>query len=152
MAFATGAAIDGFQGTFDGIDSSSSAVSGNAFSVAADVSTWTNTENAQQAALSMVVTFATQVAVGDHINVYGRRMNVNGTTDEVEPSASYRHPLCGVLPIGPGTSSQQINGIIDLPNMEAAQEYDFYFEVVSSQTMSSGWTAHINNKATEPAA
>lgn len=56
MAISTDAAVE-FFGTQDTVTSSSSSVADNAFSVAGDITTWTNDDDAPMASIVLEATF-----------------------------------------------------------------------------------------------
>ena len=151
MAIGTDAAID-FFGTADTVTSSSSAVTDTSFSVAADVSTWTNDDDANFAAMVLQVTFSVAPTSGGSISLYGSLQNVEGTDDQLDPSSAFAHVPLGVFPVKDVTTLQSISISIPLPNVKTSQEYLFFVENRAGQTMSAAWDLIITPKAVGPSA
>lgn len=151
MAISTDDSIHKF-GTQDTITGSTSSVANNAFSVSGDVSAWTNDDDAMEASATLACTFSVAPTLGSSVNLYGRLLNVVSTSDNETPSASFLHTHLGSFPVDDVTSAQIITMDIPLPNGKTSQEYEFYIENRSGQTMSSGWNLYITPKAVGPKA
>jgi len=149
MTISTGALID-FFGTQDTVTGSTSSVANSAFSVSGDVSTWTNDDDAPVASVVLSCTFSVAPTTGTSVNLYGRLMNVVSTSDQEAPSASFLHTHLGSFPVDDVTSAQIIAIDVTLPNTKTSQEYDFYIENRSGQTMSAGWNLYVTPKTIGP--
>lgn len=154
MAIDADALIDVF-GTMDSVDDgSTSSVANAAFSVAADITTWTNDDDAPLANFILKCQWATVTGVTNKtINLYARPMNVDSTDDTVSPGTSLRAILIGAFKVYAASASTNYTFVIAdavLPNIKASQEYEFYLENLSGQTISSGWTLKVMPKSKEP--
>jgi hypothetical protein len=147
MAISTNALID-FFGTQDSIDDgSTSSVANNALSVAADITSWTNDDDAPYAVFVMRCQFATAPTDGSLINIYGRKMNVQSTSDSPTPTAVNTDQYIGSFivdgDIATATDAFLVTNWLALPNYYTSQVYDFYFENKTGQTITAGWAAWI---------
>jgi hypothetical protein len=155
MAIGTDAAID-FFGTQDTVTvgTGTSAVSDGAFSASGDVVSggWTNDDDAPIAEAVLTWQYASGTITGG-IHLYARRMNVNGTADEPQPSLTCRRPYVGtfVLNTAQATTTDTTYAItIPLDNLYTSQVYEFYTENTSGVTMTAGWTVKITPKTLGP--
>lgn len=150
MAIGTNDLIDKF-GTQDEVSvASPSAITNNSFSVAGDVSAWTNDDDAPAAMATLECTFGTAPTLGSNVNLYARLLNVVSTSDQVVPSASFLHTFLGAFPVDDVTATQLITLEIPLPNASTSQQYEFYLENRTGQTMSAGWSLYITPKTLGP--
>jgi hypothetical protein len=149
MAISTDASID-FFGTQDIVTSSSSSVADAAFSVTADIVTWTNDDGAPQASITLEATYSVAPDANSSADLYGRLMNVRGTNDQDIPDANFQHVYLGSFPLNDVTSLQPITIDIPLPNFKASPEYEFYIQNNAGQTLSAGWDLYITPKTSGP--
>lgn len=145
MAIEQNDLIDKF-GTQDVVSGTTSAIANNGFSVAGDVSAWTNDDDAPAAVAVLSCTFGTAPTLGSNVNLYARPLNVVSTTDQVSPSASFLHTFLGAFPVDDVTTAQLITLEIPLPNAITSQQYEFYLENRAGQTISAGWSLYITPK------
>ena len=149
MAIAADAVIDVF-GTADDLGSSSAAVVDAAFSIASDVAQWTNDDDVDGAAIVLDATWATAPDANSSVTLYGRLMNISGTSDQPIPTANFPHKSMGRFPVKDITTQQLMPIDIDLPNVYTSQVYEFYLKNSSGQTMSAGWKLLITPKTAAP--
>lgn len=149
MAISTGAAIE-FFGTQDTLGTSSAAVANNAFSIAGDLSTWTNDDDAIMASVVLTCTFSVAPTANSSVNLYARLLDVSGTNDATVPDANFQHVYVGSFPLNDGTSAQYIPIDIGLPNTSTSQQYEFYIENKSGQSLPAGWDFLVTPKAIGP--
>lgn len=149
MAISTDAAVE-FFGTQDTLGTSSAAVSDAAFSVAGDLSTWTNDDDAPQASVVLSATFSTAPDANSACNLYLRPLNIQSTNDQNIPDANFLHTYVGSFPLNDNTSIQYCNLQITLPNNATSQDYEFYIENRAGQTMSAGWDIYVTPKTIGP--
>lgn len=144
MAIGTDSLID-FFGTLDDLDSSSAAVTNTSFSVAGDLATWTNDDDATEAFLVGLFTFGTNPTAGSIINVYLQPLDIADTTkDQDAPSATNPRFLVASFPMVATTSEQVHAERIRLPNGKTSQEYQpWIYNVNTGQTLSAGWSLQI---------
>lgn len=143
----------GTQGTIT--TGTPAAIANGAFSVSGDVALWTNTDNAPLAQFEFTCQWATVTGVANkRVVIYARTMDVDGTTDPVAPSANRKWMPIGaflVYAAAAATNYTFDSGICRLPNAQAGQQFEFYFENLSGQTISSGWSAKIRPMTQGPA-
>lgn len=149
MAIGTDAAIE-FFGTQDTVTGSTSSVADAAFSVAGDISAWTNDDDAPAASVILSCAFATAPDAYSTVSLYGRLINIQSTNDQDTPDANYQHTFLGVFPLNNVTTTQYIAVDVALPNTKTSQEYEFYIENNGGQTMSAGWNLYVTPKTIGP--
>lgn len=151
MAISTGTAVE-FFGTQDTLGTTSAAVSNNAFSIAGDLSTWTNDDDAISASVTILANFSVAPTASTSINLYLRLLAVQSTNDGTVPDANFQHTYVGSFPLNDSTVAQYITIDIGLPNTKANQTYEFYVENKSGQSLPAGWDIYVTPKAIGPAA
>jgi hypothetical protein len=149
MAIATGAAVE-FFGTQDTLGTSSAAVANAAFSIAGDLSTWTNDDDAPQASVTLLCNFSVAPTANSSINLYARLLDVQSTNDSTVPDANFQHRYVGSFPLNDSTVAQYISIDISLPNAYTSQQYEFYVENKSGQSLPSGWDLYVTPKSIGP--
>lgn len=149
MAIGTDSAIE-FFGTQDTVTSSSSAVTDGSFSVAADVTTWTNDDDAPRASVTFEGTYSSAPTAGSYVDLYARLLNVQSTNDAPEPDTNFFHYYLGSFALNDQTAAQYITIDVDLPNGKTSQEYDFYIQNNGGQTVSAGWDLYVTPKTIGP--
>jgi hypothetical protein len=149
MAISAGAVVEYF-GTQDTLGTSSAAVSDSAFSVAGDLSTWVNDDDAAFASVTLEATFSVAPTAYSAVNLYLRPLDVEATNDADVPDANFNHIYAGSFPLNDVTSAQYISIDINLPNTKTSQNYEFYIENKAGQTLSAGWDIHVTPKAFGP--
>ena len=153
MAIGTDAAID-FFGAQDTLGTSSASVANGVISLAGDLSTWTNDDDAREAAFVLEFTTATTGTANTFVDLYCRLLNVGdaGTEDEEAPDVTnFLHKFVGSFPHNnPSTSAQTSSLRGFLPNTKASQEYEFYIVNNLGQTISAGWDLHVTPVAVGP--
>lgn len=147
MAISTDALID-FFGTKDAVDDgSTSAISDGSFSVAADVSAWTNDDDAPSCVMQLTCQWATAPDDGSTINIYARKMNIDGTNDSPTPSANNLDQYIGSFvadgDVAINTDAYLVTNWLTLPNHYTSQVYEFYLENQTGQTISANWDLDI---------
>lgn len=155
MAIGTNDLIEKF-GTADTITTGTpSAISSATFSVAADVAVWTNDENAPLANFRLTCQWATVTSVANkRIVIYARLMNIDGTTDAIAPSTNRKWAPIGSFNVYAASTATNYlfdSGLCELPGMQDSQEYEFYLENLTGQTISSGWSLVIRPMTHGPA-
>ena len=151
MAIGTNAAV-WFFGTQDDLDSTSALVADNGFSIASDLATWVNDDDATH--VSVIVELTMNVAADDNsgVNLYIRALNVDGTNDDSVPEAEYRHTFLGFFPVlnGITTIQRSTQAPIALPIFETSSEWEFYLENKTGQEIDAGWTVFVTPLALGP--
>lgn len=137
-------------GTQDSIDDgSTSSIANNAFSVAADITAWTNDEDASFASFVLKLQFDTTMPTAGHIKLFARLINIDGANDPPVPSANYPHEYIGAFDIDFGVAADVdfYTAIKNapLPFFKTSQEYEFYLQnFATGQTMGASWTLKVN--------
>jgi hypothetical protein len=149
MAIATGSAIE-FFGTQDTLGTSSAAVANGAYSIASDLSTWVNDDDAVSASVTLLVNFSVAPTASTSVNLYLRLLGVQGANDGTVPDANFQHTYVGSFPLNDSTAAQYITIDIGLPNAETSQNYEFYVENSSGQSLPAGWDIYVTPKAIGP--
>ena len=154
MTFATGDIIDTFGAVDDVINAtgSTSAVTDTSMSVAGDLTSWTNDEDAERAAVTIKWQYPSgTISAGASIALYCRKMNVQSTNDESAVDASNKKHYLGSAQVDEGlaaTTDDYITFDIDLENYKTSSVYEFFWENNTGVSMSAGWAAWINTKST----
>tara|TARA_R110000851_G_scaffold174117_1_gene320384 strand:- start:31 stop:486 length:456 start_codon:yes stop_codon:yes gene_type:complete len=149
MAISTGSAIE-FFGTQDTLGTSSAAVADAAFSVAGDLSTWTNDDDVVSASVTLLANFSVAPTANTSVNLYLRLLDVQSTNDGTVPDANFQHTYVGSFPLNDSTVAQYITIDICLPNSVTSQQYEFYVENQSGQSLPAGWDIYVTPKAIGP--
>jgi hypothetical protein len=155
MAISTNDLIDKF-GTQDRVDdTSTSAIASGAFSVAADVSTWTNDDDAPEAVFALKCQWATVTNVANKVvNLYAKPLNIQGANDPVDPSTNRKGTLIGKFTVYAASTGTDYwfnsDDICPLPNYQSSQDYEFYLENLTGQQISAGWELYITPKTVGP--
>ncbi len=149
MAISTGSAIE-FFGTQDTLGTSSAAVADAAFSVAGDLSTWTNDDDAVSASVTLLANFSVAPTANTSVNLYLRLLDVQSTNDGTVPDANFQHTYVGSFPLNDSTVAQYITIDVGLPNSVTSQQYEFYVENQSGQSLPAGWDIYVTPKAIGP--
>jgi len=149
MAIGTSSAIE-FFGTQDTLGTSSAAVADAAFSIASDLSTWTNDDDAPQASVVLLANFSVAPTANTYINLYLRLLNVQSTNDQDVPDANFGHVFVGSFPLNDVTTAQYSTIDISLPNTVTSQQYEFYVENQSGQSLPAGWDIYVTPKTIGP--
>lgn len=149
MAISTGAAVE-FFGTQDTLGTSSAAVANAAFSIASDLSTWVNDDDAPMASVTLLANFAVAPTANTSVNLYLRLLDVQSTNDGTVPDANFQHTYVGSFPLNDSNIAQYITIDIGLPNAKTSQNYEFYVENSSGQSLPAGWDIYVTPKAIGP--
>lgn len=149
MAIGTDAAVEYF-GTQDTLGTSSAAVADSAFSIATDLSTWTNDDDAPMASVTILSNFSVAPDANSALNLFLRPLNTVSTNDADVPDANYRNIYVGSVALNDTTSAQYTTLDIILPNGKTSQEYEFYVENMSGQSLPAGWDIYVTPKTIGP--
>lgn len=149
MAIGTDSAIE-FFGTQDTLGTSSAAVANDAFSIAGDLSTWTNDDDAITASVILLANFSVAPDTNSLINLYLRPLNIQSTNDGDVPDADFQHLYVGSFPLNDVVTVQYILITISLPNTKTSQEYEFYVENKSGQSLPAAWDIFVTPKTIGP--
>ena len=149
MAIDTDSAIE-FFGTQDTLGTSSAAVADAAFSIAGDLSTWTNDDDAITANVVLLANYSVAPDANSSINLYVRPLNIQSTNDQDVPDANFQHSYVGSFPVNDVTTAQYCSINISLPNTVTSQQYEFYVENVTGQSLPAGWDIYVTPKAIGP--
>lgn len=149
MAIGTDAAIE-FFGTQDTLGTSSATVADDAFSIATDLSTWTNDDDAPMASVTALIDFSVAPDTNSSVNLYLRLLNTVTTNDSDVPDANFQHKYVGSFPMNDVTTNQYVTLDIMLPNGKTSQEYEFYIENKTGQTIQASWDIYVTPKTIGP--
>lgn len=149
MAISTDSAIE-FFGTQDTLGTTAGTVADDAFSVAGDLSTWTNDDDAPMASVTALIDYAVAPDANSAVNLYLRMLNTQSTNDNEIPDANYQHKYVGSFPVNDVTTNQYITIDISLPNSKTSQEYEFYIENKTGQTIQASWDIYVTPKTIGP--
>ena len=153
MAIATDSAIE-FFGTQDTLGTSSASVADAAFSIAGDLSTWTNDDDAPMAMWRLLLTAAGIGGTpdGGTIDLYLQPQDIDGSTgDQIIPSANFLHTYVGSFPIHKVDADQQILiGPFALPNYKTSSSFIPFIHNNMGQTTGTTWTLHVIPQAFGP--
>lgn len=150
MAIGTNSTIEVF-GTQDTLGTSSAAVANDAFSIASDLSTWVNDDDSPTASVVLLANFAVAPTANTVINLFLRPLAVQSTNDSTVPDANFQDVYVGSFPLNDSTVAQYISKVISLPNTKTSQNYEFYVENKSGQSLPAGWDIYVTPKTLAPA-
>ncbi len=152
MAIGADAVVE-FFGTTDTVTSSPATVANDAFSVAGDVSSWTNDDDAVMATAILTLTAAGLGGAPDAhaaVDLYGRLMDIQSTNDQPVPDANFQHTYLGTFPVNDADADQDIAIEIPLPNTKTSQIYEFYIYNRTGVALGTTWELRITPKALGP--
>ena len=138
-----------FFGTQDQVDDgSTSTITNNAFSAAADVSTWTNDDDAPLGAAVLECQFDTTMPTVGSIGLFAHLLNVQGTNESGVPDGSNEHVHVGTFRIDFGVAADvnffTIIPLFQMPMVKASQEVDWYLKNEGTgQTIGIDWNLWI---------
>ena len=134
-------------------DGTTSTIATAAFSVAADIVAWTNADDVPEAQFILSAQWATITGVANKaVIIHARPINIDGTLDPVIPSASRFMPVAyfNVFAAVINTTYYFESTKCVLPLLKTAQEFEFYLENQTGQTMSASWTLKIMPQSAGP--
>jgi len=148
VAISTNAAIHFWGSETQLTVASESAVNNGAFSVAADVNDWTNSDDAPLAMFKLALHDLSGAATaGDTVDLYCKPLNIESTADYQGPNSNLKAIYLGsflVDAVDPAaTADYYVLGPVGLPNYKTSQEYEFY--IYNNLT-----TVNITNGASGP--
>lgn len=149
MAIAADSFIE-FFGTQDTLGTTAGTVADDAFSIASDLSTWTNDDDAPFASIVLEWDYATGPDASSLVNLYCRLLNIDGTNDETIPTATFALHYLASFMVDAGTVFQWATKDVVLPNAKTSQEYEFYIENKTGQTIQGSWDLHVTPKTLGP--
>lgn len=149
MAIGTDAFVE-FYGTQDAIGTSSASVADAAFSIAGDLSTWTNDDDAPFAAIVFSGTFSVAPDANSVVELYVRMLNIVSTNDEDIPDANNAAGFLGTFALNDVTSAQYRQILVKLPSGKTSAELEFYIRNSGGQTLSAGWDINVTPIAIGP--
>ena len=154
MAIGTDSLIDFFGTQVSVDDGTTSTISNNAFSAVGDITTFTNADDAPSCVMVLQVQFGTAPADGSVINIYAQKLNVEGTNDSPVPDGNNLDQYIGSFvvdgTVGSSTDMFLVTNWMTLPNHKTSQEYDFYIENKTGQTISANWNWFITPSTKGP--
>lgn len=147
MAIGTDAAIR-FYGTQDQVDSTSGTIANDSFSVAGDVSNWTNDDDAPSAGFVLKCQFDTTMPTAGSIDLYCSLIDVQSTNDENDVDANFNGRWLGSFPIDFGVAADTdfytALYVPDLPSVIASQIYRFFlYNNATGQTIGTSWNLWV---------
>jgi hypothetical protein len=147
MAIGTNSTIE-FHGTADTVHSSPATVADGAFSVASDVSQWTNDDDAPFAYFELQLTAAGlggAPAAGTTVDLFTRIMDLRGTTDDsLAPQTNFEHYYLGSFPVDDQDADQNIViGPVRLPNPETSTVHEFYIKNNMGVATGTTWELYV---------
>ena len=156
MAIGTDAAIEVF-GTTDAVDDgTTSTINNAAMSAAADITAWTNDDDAPTAMLVLRWQFTTGTITGK-INIHVRPINIDGTDDPPQPTTTDKLGFAGSFDIASGqtvdvdTPYTQVVSLMSF-STKTSQEYEFYLFNNTGVQILANWDLDVIPKTLEPAA
>lgn len=155
MAIGTDATVY-FYGTQDSVDDgSTSAITDTSFSVPADVTSWTNDDDAPLCDMVLKWQYPSgTISAGAVVNVYAQMLNIQSTNDETVPDASNRKHFLKSFIVDEGLAATTDEYVfledVKLPAGVTSQIIDFYFENATGVTISAAWAVWITPKTLGP--
>lgn len=158
MAILTNDLVEKFGTQVSVDDGSTSLIASGAFSVAGDITQFTNSDNVLYASFVLECNFS--VAPGDGvggIDLYAHVKDVQSTNDASVPSANNKNIYVGSFPIdwdaGSGVTFRTVIDNGRLPNIVPSQKIDFYLHNnATAQSIAATWAMWISTKAIGPKA
>jgi len=111
-----------------------------------------NDDDAPQASVTILADFSVAPTANTAINLYLRPLDVQSTNDGDVPDANFQHMYVGSFPLNDVTTAQYITIPISLPGTATSQNYEFYVENKSGQSLPAGWDIYVTPKTLAPKA
>ena len=127
------------------------AVSNGAFSTAASVNQWTNTDDAPGAVFVGKFNYSSAPTANGTVELYARLLNIQSTNDMTAPDSNFQQVFLGSFPLNDATGNQYSVLEADLLNTKSNQVYEFYLYNNAGQTLSSSWQLWVTPKTVGPA-
>lgn len=154
MPIGTNDTIESF-GTQDTVHSAPATVADGAFSIAGDVSQWTNDDDAPYGYFVLALTAAGlggAPSAGATIDLFTRLMNVQGVNDSLTPEADFEHYFLGSFPVNNADADQRmVLGPVRLPNLITSQIHEFYILNNTGVALGATWELYITPTTLGPA-
>lgn len=113
-------------------------------SAAGDAAIWTNDDDAPEASFVLTFQYPSGTITTGGIQLMCRLMNVDGTSDEPQPTANWQGHFLGNFITGTGmaaTTNYSVQlGPVELPTAKDSQEYEFYLINNCGVQLTAGWT------------
>lgn len=149
MTIGTDAAID-FFGSQTTLDDTSAEVTTTSISVATDLLTFTNSDDAPRAEIILEVDYVTAPTANSSVTLLAQLLDIISTTDADIPTTTFKHTFLGTFPIKAVDTAQVVAISISLPNLETSQQYKFFIINNTDQTIPAGWDLTITPKTIGP--
>lgn len=151
MAIGTDALI-GFGGTQDsGLATASAAVAaGGVFSIALDLSTWTNSDDTLTGFLILLTNYSIAPDDNSSIPCFIRPLNFQGTNDAEIPSAIMQQGRIGTFAVNAVITAQYSWIEFSIPFFKTSGEFEFYIQNNTGQEIPAGWDLFPTSTAPGP--
>jgi len=83
------------------------------------------------------------------LDLYGRELNIDGTSDAIAPTATYTHRYIGSFRIS--AVAANTDQYMKLIGYDVPKEAEYYLVNSSGQTVSAGWTLKVTPRTYKPA-
>ncbi len=146
MAIGSGDLIDKF-GTQDQVTvASPSSISDGAFSLAADVNTWTNDDDAPRAIVTVMLDYTTAPTADTTIGLYCSLDDVQSTNDEPDVDTNHEDHFLGFFVPDTVTTVHYKAIEVDLLNTSTSQVYTFFLKNNTEQSITD-WDIWVTPKS-----
>ena len=102
------------------------------------------------ASVTLLANFSVAPDANSVVNLYLRPLDVQSTNDGTVPDANFQHMYAASFPLNDSTVAQYITVDIALPNAYTSQQYEFYVENKSGQSLPAAWDIYVTPKTIGP--
>lgn len=129
-------------------------IAADAFSITADIDAFTNTQDSPTIVMTLKLQFAVQPTAGTNINIYARKMDIEGTNDSSVPDDNNIDQIIGRFTVdatvATSTDAFLTTQWMTISNHYSAQVYQFYLQNKSDQSISAGWELFLTQVSKGP--
>lgn len=145
MTIGTGAQVE-FFGAQTQVTSAPANVTDGSFSPGF---AWTNSDDAPMADVVLQAAFAVPADANGRFFLHLRKLNIVTTSDEPVPSSNWQQSIVGTILVENVTAARYPSVRVALRNHKTGQEYEWYVENNSGQTLQS-WELYVTPVALGP--
>lgn len=150
MTIGTDSLVKFFEGDTAGLATTSALIAAGGFSIATDLATWTNTDDAPYFSGVLKIDPASAPAADGYVYLYAQLLNIQGTNDQPIPTANFRHTAIGRFPVKDDATVQYIHGVFYIPGHKTGQEYQFFIENGLDVQIDAAWDLYPDSQTVGP--
>lgn len=126
-------------------------IADDAYSAQGDAAAWVNSDDADSATIHLNAATAAGVTAGAFLEVHGRKINIDGTSDQPAVDANWNGGFLKSIRLATGATTHVDEKVVSLPVGATGQSWEFYLKLKGSgTTLSTGAVVKITPRAFGP--